>query len=250
MMLKTILVDDEVSCTDILHWQLETYCKEQVEVLTQCNSAQVALERISELKPDLVFMDIEMPGMNAFELLSRLKPVQFEVIFVTAYNQFAVQAFKENAVDYLLKPIEKADLTSAVNKAALRLKDHSVDRMDALISTFRQYMDAGKKIALPTGDGLSFIDVDQIVRCESDSNYTFVHLAKGEKILITKTLKQVEESLANYPFYRIHQSHLVNLNHIVRFAKDGGGYLIMSDNSTITVARQRKDGLMELFSKL
>ena len=122
--------------------------------------------------------------------------------------------------------------------------------MEALLKLFQDQMNNNKKIALPTGDGISFINVDQIVRCESDSNYTYIFLAGGEKITITKTLKQVEESLEAYPFYRVHQSHLVNLNHVVKYAKDGGGYLIMSDKTTITVARQRKDGLMELFSRL
>ncbi len=248
-MLRTILVDDEVSCTDILHWQLETYCPE-VKVEAICNSAAEALEKIPELKPDFVFMDIEMPGMNAFELLSRLKPLSFPVIFITAYNQFALQAFKENAVDYLLKPIEKFDLIAAVDKVRQRAGIVETGKMDQLISLFTEQLSTTRKIALPTSDGVSFVNVDQIVRCESDSNYTYIFLQSGEKIVITKTLKQIEESLADYPFYRVHQSHLVNLNHIVKFARDSGGYLIMSDKSNITVARQRKDGLMELFSRL
>lgn len=248
-MLRTILVDDEVSCTDILHWQLETYCPE-VKVEAICNSAAEALEKIPELKPDFVFMDIEMPGMNAFELLSRLKPLSFPVIFITAYNQFALQAFKENAVDYLLKPIEKFDLIAAVEKVRQRAGRVETGKMDQLISLFTEQLSTTRKIALPTSDGVSFVNVDQIVRCESDSNYTYIFLQSGEKIVITKTLKQIEESLADYPFYRVHQSHLVNLNHIVKFARDSGGYLIMSDKSNITVARQRKDGLMELFSRL
>lgn len=248
-MIRVILVDDEVSCTDILHWQLETYCPE-VKVEAICNSAADALVKIPELKPDLVFMDIEMPGMNAFELLSRLKPLRFPVIFITAYNQFALQAFKENAVDYLLKPIEKFDLIAAVDKARLRVGNEETEKMDRLIRMFSEQMTNNRKIALPTNDGVSFVNVDQIVRCESDSNYTYIFLQSGEKIVITKTLKQIEESLADYPFYRVHQSHLVNLHHIVKFAKDSGGYLVMSDKSNITVARQRKEGLMELFSRL
>ncbi len=247
--MKAILVDDEISCTDILHWQVETYCPE-VQVTAICNSSADALVKIQALQPDLVFMDIEMPGMNAFELLSRLKPVSFAVIFVTAYNQFALQAFKENAVDYLLKPIEKFDLVNAVEKARQRFGKEDSEKMDRLISLFSEQMTSTRKIALPTNEGISFVNVDQIVRCESDSNYTYIFLQSGDKIVITKTLKQIEESLAEYPFYRVHQSHLVNLNHIVKYAKDSGGYLIMSDKSNITVARQRKEGLMELFSRL
>lgn len=248
-MLRAILVDDEVSCTDVLHWQIETYCPE-VEIAGIYNSAVLALELIPQVQPDLVFMDIEMPGMNAFDLLSRLKPFSFQVIFVTAYNQFALQAFKENAVDYVLKPIEKFDLIAAVDKARQRKVHEEDEKLDKLIKLFSDQLSQNRKIALPTSDGITFVDVDQIVRCESDSNYTYIFLQTGEKIIITKTLKQIEESLAAYPFYRVHQSHLVNLHHIVKFAKDSGGYLVMSDKSNITVARQRKDGLMELFSRL
>ncbi|MBL7922694.1 MAG: response regulator transcription factor [Bacteroidia bacterium] len=248
-MIRSVIVDDEISCTDILHWQLETYCP-QVNNLAICNSPADALHRINDLHPDLVFMDIEMPGMNAFELLEKLKPVNFDVIFITAYNQFAVQAFKENAVDYLLKPIEKSDLIQAVEKVSGKQKSDSAEKIESLLKLFREQLSTNKKIALPTGDGISFISVEKIVRCESDNNYTFIFLSTGERILITKTLKQIEESLEAYPFYRVHQSHLVNLNHIVRYVKDQGGHLVMSDQSTITVARQRKEGLMELFSKL
>lgn len=248
-MIRAILVDDEISSTDILHWLLETYCK-QVEVLCECHNPDDAILKIKEMKPDLVFLDIEMPGMNAFEMIAQLKPINFEIIFVTAYNQFALQAFKENAVDYLLKPVEKSELMAAVEKLSQKQKNENNQKLDALLKVFQSQLMSSKKIALPSNEGIIFINVDQIVRCESDSNYSFIILTTGEKTIITKTLKQIEESLSGYPFYRVHQSHLVNLNHIVKFSKDGGGYLVMSDKSTITVARQRKDGLMELFSKL
>ena len=248
-MLKAILVDDEVSCTDVLHWQLDNYCP-SIQVLCECNSPEDAIEKITALKPDVVFLDIEMPGMNAFEMLNILKPFNFEVIFTTAYNQFAVRAFKENATDYLLKPIEKSDLILAVEKLLTKDQIHSNEKMETLLHLFKDQMKINKKIALPTQDGMTFLNVDQIVRVESESNYSFVHLASGENVCITKTLKQIEESLEGQPFYRVHQSHLVNLNHIVKYIKDAGGYLVMSDKTTITVARQRKDGFMELFSKL
>ncbi|MBK7967119.1 MAG: response regulator transcription factor [Bacteroidetes bacterium] len=248
-MIRSILVDDEVSCTDILQWQLSKYCT-QVEIVGIYNDTLEALNQITTIQPELVFLDIEMPGMNAFELLEKLKPIPFDIIFITAYNQFAVQAFKENAIDYLLKPIEKSDLVFAVDKVYKKQATNTTERIDALLKLFKVQLEANKRIALPTNNGISFIDVEQIVHCVSDNNYTFVHLANGSRVLITKTLKQIEESLITYPFYRVHQSHLVNLNHIIKFVKDQGGFLLMSDNSTITVARQRKEGLMELFSKL
>jgi two-component system, LytTR family, response regulator len=248
-MLKAILVDDELNCTDVLHWQIETYCP-SVNVLCECNSPEDAIEKIKLLQPDVVFLDIEMPGMNAFEMLNILKPIDFEVIFTTAYNQFAVEAFKENAADYLLKPIEKSDLIMAVDKLLHKENVNSKEKMETLLKLFKEQMKVNKKIALPTSDGITFLNVDQIVRVESESNYSFVHLFTGENICITKTLKQIEESLEGQPFYRVHQSHLVNLNHIVKYVRDDGGYLVMSDKTTITVARQRKDGFMDLFSKI
>ncbi len=248
-MIRSLLVDDEVSCTDILSWQLETYCP-QVEVVGISNDPVNAIDQIRELKPELIFLDIEMPGMNAFELIEKLRPLQFDIIFITAYNQFAVQAFKEKAIDYLLKPVDPTDLKTAIEKASNKQLTASSEKLDSLLQLFREQLHVNKKIALPTGDGMRFVNVDLIVRCESDNNYTFVCLQSGERILITKTLKQIEESLTPYPFYRVHQSHLVNLNHIQKYVKDQGGFLLMSDDSVISVARQRKEGLMDLFSRL
>lgn len=248
-MIKAILVDDETSCTDVLNWQLETYCP-YIKVLCECHTPEDAIEKIKTLQPDVIFLDIEMPGMNAFEMLNALKPFTFEIIFTTAYNQFAVQAFKEKAIDYLLKPIEKSDLVAAVAKLMQKEKTKSSEKMEELLLLFKEQMKINKKVALPTSDGISFLNVDQVVRVESDSNYSYVFLLNGDKVCITKTLKQIEESLTGHPFYRVHQSHLVNLNHIVKYMKDGGGYLVMSDQTTITVARQRKDGFMEMFSRL
>lgn len=248
-MLRAILVDDEINSTDVLHWQLNTYCP-SVNVLCECNTPEDALEKISTLQPDVVFLDIEMPGMNGFELLSKLKPLTFDVIFITAYNQFAVKAFRENAADYLLKPVEKEDLKAAVEKVMQREKHQATEKLDSMLKIFKEQMRATRKIALPTNDGIAFLNVDQIIRIESESNYSFVFLVSGEKVCITKTLKQVEEALEDQPFYRVHQSHIVNLHHIQKFVREDGGYLVMSDRSNITVARQRKEGFLELFSRL
>jgi two-component system, LytTR family, response regulator len=248
-MIKAILIDDEKNCTEVLRWQIETYCP-SLEIVAECNQPEKAIESIRQLHPDVIFLDIEMPGMNAFEMLNILKPFEFHVIFTTAYNQFAQQAFKENAIDYLLKPIDKSDLLVAVEKLMNKEKIYSHEKIEMLLHLFKEQLKTNKKIALPTQDGISFINVDQIVRVESDSNYSFVHLVSGENICITKTLKQIESSLEAQPFYRVHQSHLVNLNHIEKYVKDGGGYIVMSDKTTITLARQRKDGFMELFSRL
>lgn len=248
-MLKAILIDDETSCTEVLRWQIETYCP-SISIISECHQPEQAIEKIRQLNPDVIFLDIEMPSMNAFEMLNILKPFEFQVIFTTAYNQFAQQAFKENAIDYLLKPIDKSDLMIAVDKLMHKEKIYSHEKIEMLLHLFKEQLKTNKKIALPTQDGISFINVDQIVRVESDSNYSFVHLVSGENICITKTLKQIESSLEAQPFYRVHQSHLVNLNHIEKYVKEGGGYIVMSDKTTITLARQRKDGFMELFSRL
>ncbi|GDX52955.1 DNA-binding response regulator [Bacteroidota bacterium] len=247
--IKAILIDDEVNCTDILSIQLKKHCS-NVEVIAVCNSAKDGIEKINELNPDVIFLDIEMPHMNGFRLLEQLTPFNFEVVFTTAYDEFAIKAFKVCATDYLLKPIDKTELIEAVRKVATKKNgnNNSSTQMTELLKMISSQSQE-KKIALPTNDGMLFLKPSDIIRCESDSNYTYVFLANGEKICVTKTLKQVEESLHGFSFFRVHQSHLVNLNHVIKYNRDDSG-IITSDGTTITIARQRKEGFLEMFSKI
>lgn len=249
MKLNAIIIDDEPNCSDVLKWQVESYCTE-VNILREVNQAEEAVNVISELKPDVVFLDIEMPRLSGFELLNLIKPIDFHLIFTTAYNSFALKAFKENAIDYLLKPIEKNDLINAVEKIKRLNKNAEHANYSELINGISKQLLLQKRIALPTNDGVRFIEVDQIIRVEGDNNYSFVFLENGDKICISKTLKQIEDKLQGFTFYRVHQSHLINMNHIEKMVKDDGGYLVMSDKSTITIARNKKSTFLNFFSKL
>lgn len=248
-MIRAILIDDEVNCTDILSIQLKKHCA-SVEVVSVCNSAKDGIEKIKSLKPDVVFLDIEMPHLNGFRMLEQLTPFNFEVVFTTAYDEFAIKAFKVCATDYLLKPIDKNELIEAVRKVESKKNgsNNSSMQMTVLLKMISSQSQE-KKIALPTNEGMLFLKPFDIIRCEADSNYTYVFLSNGEKICVTKTLKQVEESLHGFSFFRIHQSHLVNLNHVIKYNRDDGG-VITTDGSTITIARQRKESFLEMYSKI
>jgi two-component system LytT family response regulator len=249
-MLRAILVDDERNALELLKLQLETVCPE-VLIQCLCESGAEAVEAIGSIQPDLVFMDIEMPVMNGFDVLRKTEGVGYDVVFTTAYDQFALQAFRFAAIDYLLKPIDMEELKQAVVKVKQR---RSASTMEDRFAKLLDYVDKSspslRKVALPIGDALHLVGVDEIIRCESDSNYTHVFLKNGKKVTVTKTLKDIEESLQGDPFYRIHQSHLVNTAHVVKVVKGDGGYVVMSDGSQLSVSRAKKDGFFEQFIRL
>lgn len=247
-MIKAILIDDEKNALEVLEWQLKNFCPE-VEVALLCSSADEAIAAITELKPQLIFLDIEMPVKNGFEVLHAFPSPSFDVIFTTAYNQFAIKAFKYAAFDYLLKPIDANDLKDAVERYKAKQKTSINEQLKTLMEQMGRTIPTGK-IALNTPDGLQFVRPEQIVRCESLSNYTKIYLSSNQKVTIAKTLKEVEETLIGHNFYRVHNSHLINLDHIEKFVKADGGYVLMADGQHITVARNRKEGFIEKFSKL
>ena len=202
---------------------------------------------MSKLKPELVFLDIEMPHMNGFEFL-KASSQDFGVIFTTAYDEFALVAFQHSAIDYLLKPIASDDIARAVQKFETgRLGAVTASQIEILFNRLE-----GKgftKVALPTQEGLEFADPTEIMRCESSSNYTNIHFRDKSRILISKTLKEVEEMLDGHGFFRVHHSHLINLNDIKKYVKGAGGYLVMDDDCQVPVSRSRKERLMELFQR-
>jgi two-component system LytT family response regulator len=247
-MITAILIDDEKNALEVLEWQLKNFCPE-VQVLAMCTSADEAVTAIIQLQPQLIFLDIEMPVKSGFEVLNAFQHPPFDVIFTTAYNQFAIKAFKYAAFDYLLKPIDAADLKAAIERFKHRKTGLTTQQLKVLMDQMGK-TSPPEKIALNTADGMMFIKPDQIIRCESLSNYTKIFLTTQQKITIAKTLKDVEENLQDYHFYRIHNSHLINLQHIEKYVKADGGYVLMTDGEHITVARNRKDGFIEQFSKL
>lgn len=246
-MIRAVIVDDEVHCVEMLSWQLEKYCP-QVQVVATCASGIEGKTVIAEKKPDLVFLDIEMPRMNGFEMLQSIPKIDFDVIFTTAYDQFAIRAIKFSALDYLLKPIDKDELRASLDKIKASPNQLiSSQQLNLLLSNLHQAQNGLQKIALPTLEGYEMVLSEQIVRCESDSNYTLIFLKNNGKTVVSKTLKEVEELLEGHHFFRVHHSHLINLNEIKKYVKGDGGYLVMSDNSTVSVSRSKKDALLRLF---
>ena len=247
--MKAILVDDEKNALEMLEWMIQKNCPE-VEIIAMCDSPLDGLEKIKALKPDLIFLDIEMPQLNGFDLLDRLGKHDADVIFTTAYNQFAIKAFKACALDYLLKPIDPEDLKSAVQKAKSKKSKVSTDQLEMLLSYIKPEKPKPRRVALTATDHLIFVEVDKIIYCESDSNYTIFFLTDGEKVMVSKTLKDVEEILEGSDFFRIHASYLINMKHVSKFTRGDGGYVVMSNNQHITVSRKKKDEFFEMFSKI
>ncbi len=242
-MIKAIIVDDEPNCCEILATLLERYCP-QVKVADICYSGQAALNSIVELNPDIVFLDIEMPHMNGFELLEKLQSVNFKLIFTTSYDQYAIKAIRFSALDYLLKPIDREELQNAVKKAMQALDRPMPQQLEVLLQKFNKTGNGGQKIALPTMEGLQLIPIDNIISCASERNYTFIFLKEKKKMLISRPLKEMEELLEDYSFLRVHHSFLVNLQEISKYVRGEGGYLVMSDGSTVDVSRSKKDLLL------
>jgi two-component system LytT family response regulator len=245
-MIKAILIDDEQHCRETLSIQLDRYCPE-VQLLAACGSAAQGLQAIANHHPEVVFLDVEMPHMNGFEMLQQLDKITFEVIFTTGYDSYAIKAIRFSALDYLLKPVDKDELKKAVAKISAKKAHSMTQQFDILLEKLGNKQTTLQKIALPTQDGFELLPVHNIISCESDSNYTNVYLKNGRKILVSRTLKEIEELLEGHCFLRVHHSHVVNLEEVARYIRGEGGYVIMSDNSTINVSRSRKEALLKRF---
>ena len=247
-MLRAILIDDEKSSVQSLKLELNAYCPD-LEVIATSRNPKEGIALIEEHKPDLVFLDIEMPGMNGFELLHQFKTIDFDVIFVTAYDEFAIQAFEFNAVDYILKPVRKDKLIAAVQKVADK-QTHAFPATDltALVNNIQLQSRPGiEKIALPTSDGFEFVHVNNIIALHAESNYTWVIL-DSKKYLVAKTLKEMSSMIPFPQFFRAHKSHLVNLNHVERYVRGSGGYLVLDNGEQVSVSRGQKDSLMKVLN--
>ena len=243
-MLKAIIIDDEPYCCEILAAMLQSDCPE-VEVVSICNNAKDALTAIRQQPPDIVFLDVEMPKMNGFEMLEQLPVINFHLIFTTSYDQYALKAIRFSAIDYLLKPIDREELQKAVEKVKARFQIPLPQQLEILMQKIKQPSSPVNKIALPSMEGLQMIPIETIVSCESDDNYTLLKLKNNKKLLVTRSLKEIEESLEQHSFIRVHRSYLVNLNEIEKYIKGDGGYLVMSDGSSIDVARNKKEVLLK-----
>jgi two-component system, LytTR family, response regulator len=246
-MIKAILIDDEVHCLDTLNILLNDYCP-QVQVMEQCVSANKGLEAIEKMQPDLVFLDIEMPLMNGFELLEKFKEIPFAVIFTTSYDQYAIKAIRFSALDYLLKPVDPKELVTAVHKVEAHKNPPTTEQFRMLMDQIQHKNSGFTKIAVPTFEGFELIPVDQVIRCEADDNYSYVYLKNKTKITACRTLKEIEEQLEDFGFFiRVHHSYIVNLNEVAKYIRGEGGYVVMSDGATVSVSRSRKDSLLKRF---
>ena len=243
-MLKAIIIDDEPDCCESLAILLERFCPE-VKVTAICYSGDKALAAIQDIKPHLVFLDIEMPYMNGFELLEKLPVIDFELVFTTSYDQYAIKAFRFSALDYLLKPIEREELQKAVNKVASRTQSPLPQQLEILLQKINHTNNSIQRIALPTMEGLQLVPVISIISCASDGNYTIFYLKDKQKIVASRPMKEVDEMLAGHSFLRVHNSYIVNMNEINKYIKGEGGYLVMSDGSAVDVSRSRKELLMQ-----
>jgi two-component system LytT family response regulator len=241
--IKTIIVDDEPDSVQLLQLQLTQYCPE-IEICGTYTSSVKALDAIEKIQPDLLFLDIEMPVMNGFELLEKTLHIPLSVIFVTAYNQYALKAFRFNAVDYLVKPVDGDDLIEAVAKAIKRAKPDTTQ-----LSQMQKQMrgEPATRIAIPGQQGgISFIDLNDIIYSEASNNYTRIIMKDGNRFLISKTLKDVQEVLEEEHFLRVHRQYIVNLNHVTHFNRNEG-ILTMDNDDFIPIARNQKEKLIERY---
>ena len=245
-MIQAIIVDDEPGNVDVLKKMITDFC-EGIQISATAASVEEAIIMIREKKPDLVFLDIEMPGKNAFDLIDSMTPVGFEIIFVTAFEHYALKAFRYSAIDYLLKPVNIRELREAIEKAGKRLKERNFqDRLDNFFNIERK---KETKIAVQLKDGYSFINYNDIVCCSSEGAYTIIYLVNGAKLLSSNNLKHFAELLPEDIFCRIHNSHLVNLQHAVHYSKGRGGTLLMVNKMTLEVSQRKKDELLGRFQK-
>ncbi|EAY27427.1 LytR/AlgR family response regulator transcription factor [Microscilla marina] len=245
-MLKALIIDDEAKARRILQELLKEYCP-QIEIVGEADDVPNAVKAIHKYQPNLVFLDIEMPGYTGFQLLDFFDTINFEIIFTTAYREYAIQAFQVSAIDYLLKPIQIELLIKAIEKVEGQLSEPQInERIDTLKSNLSQeYI---TRIALPVAEGLLFIEVDQIVYLNAEGAYTQIFLEGGKKVLVSKKIKSFEKVLDHPSFFRTHRSYLINLNRVKQYVRQDGGYIVMDNNDSVNLARERKEDFLKAYS--
>ncbi|MDO6431879.1 LytTR family DNA-binding domain-containing protein [Flavitalea sp. BT771] len=243
-MIKAVIVEDEPNNVIILEGMIQEFCP-HVSIAGKAGNVHKAEALIRETDPDLVFMDIEMPYGSGFDVLDRLRPARFEVIFVTAFNEYTVKAFRYSALDYLLKPIDINELLQSVSRAERNIQLKNFDRrLDGFLQSMKKLSLEMPKIGLPGKNGVVFVNVSDIMRLEANRGYTHIIIKDKRKIISSKNILEYEELLPGNKFYRVHHSHLVNLSYVNGYQRGRGGYLEMEDGAVIEVAVRRKDELM------
>lgn len=248
-MIKTVIIEDEKKSLEMLAAMIKKNCPE-LEVIGVANGVNEGVELITSKKPELVFLDISMPDGSGFDLLERVAGNKFELIFATASDQHAIRAIKYSACDYLLKPIDIDELKAAVDKVVKKKSAMpNMENLQFLIQHLKRSDENFQKITLPTGNAYEIVNVKDIIRCEADGSYTLFFLSDKRKLMVSVGLKHYEELLPDNEFIRVHHHHLINMNHVVRFLKEDGGYAVMSDGTRIEISRRKKEAFMEKLNK-
>lgn len=242
-MIRSIIVDDEYKSRESLRILVEDFCT-GVRVEAQCQNIAEALKAIAELKPDLVFLDIQLQRETGFDLLTKFEDLEFEVIFTTAHAEYALKAFKFSAIDYLLKPIDIEELKGAIEKVEKSRSKTIAQRLQQLLQNLNTGTTENYKLALPTSEGLIFVKVSDILYCEAASNYTEIVMVDDKKHIVSRTLKEYDDMLGEQNFFRIHHSYLVNLNGIKKYIRGEGGYVVMNNNKSLQVSKRKKEGFL------
>ena len=249
-MTTALLIDDDANLRAGMRQMLSRYAPE-ITIIGEADSVQTGVEAMSQLQPQVLFLDIQLTDGTGFDLLEQLAEkngkIKFQVVFITAHEQYAIKAFRFSALDFLLKPVDPEELLKVIDKIKNVLdKNDNYSHIDLLLENIRKKVDNFKRIALSTSDGIHLFDVSDIIRCESEDNYTKFYINNNKPILISKTLKEYEELLTEHGFERIHQSHLINLAYLKSYIKKDGGYVVMADNSNLPISQRKKERLQEL----
>ena len=248
-MIRCVIVEDEEMARNVLKSLLAQYCQD-VMVCAEADDVVSGKNMIETFRPDLVFLDIEMPGGSGFKLLSSIDNIDFEVVFITAYEQFAIKAIRHDALDYILKPIDPKELVAAVEKVKeAKYKKTLKKQYDSLLKNLDPEQLVVRKISLSTADKIHLIDVDDIIRCESDNYYTIIYFKDGTSLMVSKTLKEMDQKLQEYDFVRTHKSHLVNMRCIKNFIKDEM-MVVMTDDTKVPVSKRKKEMILEVINNL
>lgn len=246
-MIKAILIDDEAKARRILEALLKEYCTD-VEIVATAADVPSGVIAINQHKPDVLFLDVEMPGYTGFQLLDFFRDIDFDIVFTTAHSDYAVQAFRVSAIDFLLKPIQISELIAAVDKVKAK-QGHNKERLTVLKENFKD--NTVKKLALPVAEGLIFADTDTLTHLEADGAYTHFHFDDGKKIVVSKKIKEFEEALTQQSsFFRTHRSYIVNLKKIKQYVKQEGGYVLLENDIQAPLARERKDEFLQVIERM
>ena len=247
-MLRTIIIDDEQHCIDKMEMLLQQF-NNMIIYCGAFKTVEDGVTAIENLNPDVVFLDVRLSNETAFDLLNHLSNIDFDIIFTTAYDKYAVQAFRFSALDYLLKPVTKESLAEAIGKANKKQELKNIQgRVDNLLNNLKRVHRFPQKICIPVASGYEYVDTDTIIRCESEINYTIFHFSDRRKMVVSKTLKEFEELLASHNFFRIHNSHLINLAQVKSYTKGKGGFVTLKDGTSIEVSVRRKDDFLKVIS--